>query len=331
MEAIFSRSREYRILIEDYDFSTLNHNKYFTRGGVPLTEISFQAVDFLFDIVTCGMPQFYLANSISMKRVDEIRYKIFLLRTALKIDDDGYVVVSDNIKYLDASEKKFVSYCIGMFITKLISRVIFDYDYLVHYGIVKSYKKVVKAKTVKGKEDRREPDLIAFYRKKDEYSIFEAKGREKLTKGLITSAKGQINVIKKISGLTPDLGVVSVVHPIKEGCRITCSMYDPETNDKEESEVIKDDLFYVYYYPSYELIKENKKGTSWGEFDLELKECVIKCNVAMNQKIYSYFSEYADMAGMMNVKANNRLGDIVKELQDDENDINFEAEWIIKY
>lgn len=326
MESIFSRSREYKILIEDYDFSTLNHNKYFTRGGTLLTEISFPSVDFMFDIATCGMPQFYFSKSVYSKRVDEIRYKIFLMRTALEIDDDGYVVVSEKIKYLDASEKRFVSYCIGMFITKLISRVIFDYDYLVHYGIVKNYKSIEKARDAKGNEDRREPDLIAFYRKKDEYSIFEAKGREKVTKDLITSAKDQIKVVEKISRLLPDMGIVSVAHPIKAGCRIICSMYDPEINDKEESEVTKEDLLYVYYSPIYEMIKENTTGTSCGEFDLELKECVIKCNVAMNQKIYSYFSECADKTA----KKDGRLSGIVTELQNDERDITFEAEWIAK-
>lgn len=80
------------------------------------------------------MPQFYLNKSVFSKRLEEFKYKFYLIQASLKIDNEGHIVVSDNIEYLDASEKVFISYYIAMYITKLISREIFNYDYLVHYG-----------------------------------------------------------------------------------------------------------------------------------------------------------------------------------------------------
>ena len=56
-------------------------------------------------------------------------YKCYLVKMALQVDQNGYIMVSDNIKHLDPSEKSFVSYYIGMFITKIISKKKFGYDY----------------------------------------------------------------------------------------------------------------------------------------------------------------------------------------------------------
>ena len=78
---------------------------------------------------------------------------MYLMQTALEVDQNDFVVVSDNIKYLDTTEKAFISYNIGMFITKLLSNREFGYTYLVHLGVVKKYKNVKLL-------SRRQPDLI---------------------------------------------------------------------------------------------------------------------------------------------------------------------------
>lgn len=323
MGIIFEKNTTYKILIDNYDFDAINEKKYFERAGKKITEISFSAKDFFCDILTCGMPQFYLNRSAFSKRLEELKYKIYLIRASLEIDSEGYVIVSDNIKYLDASEKVFVSYYIGMFITKLISREVFNYDYLVHYGIVKRYKRIGK-----DKDDKREPDLIAFYKRADEYSIFEAKGRQSVKNSLITSAKAQIKAIKSISGLMPDLGVVSVTHPIKEGNRIKCSMYDPKISNEEKGEVAKEELLHLYYYPIYELIRENLIGTSSCEFELELEDGVIKCNINMDNQLFSYFNQCSDMRKQKNSEYERGLKKIVDALSDNEKDVIISVEWM---
>ncbi len=323
MALIFDKIEKYKVLIDYYDFDVVNEKKYFKRGGKKITEIAFQSDEFLIDIITCGMPQFHLRRNIFLKRLDELKYKMYLIRASLEIDKEGYIVVSDNIKYLDSSEKAFVSYYTGMYITKLISREIFDYDYLVHYGIVKNYKSIDR-----DKDDKREPDLIAFCRKKDEYSIFEAKGRQYVQKKMISHAKNQIKSIHGISGLKPDLGVVSVAHPIKEGSRIKCSMYDPKL-EKQETIVTKDELLYLYYLPIYELITENQIDESTScEFEVNWDKRGIKFRVKMDKELFDFFKENTNRAIRSDEMQNGRLCKIIDKINDNRVDVGVMAEWI---
>lgn len=222
--------------------------------------------------------------------------------------------------------KCFISYYIGMFITKLISREIFNYDYLVHYGIVRNYKSIRKDKGY----NNGEPDLIAFCRNKDKYSVFEAKGRQYVKNKMLISAKNQIKVIKTISGLRPNLGVVSVTHPIKEGCRLKCSLYDPEINNEEKVKVTKEELLYLYYYPIYELIRENLIDTSYCKFELALEEGVIMCSIKMDDEMFSYFSQGSDEISSKNKECVSRLSGIVENLSANREDVIIKAEWIAK-
>jgi len=274
---------------------------------------------------------FYLKKVFS-RRSEEFKYKIFLMRVALEVDDDGYVVVSDNIKYLDASEKVFVSYYVGMFITKLMSREIFKYDYLVHYGIVKRYKTIGR-----DKGDKKEPDLIAFNRKSDSYSVFEAKGRQNVQSSMIVSAKGQINSVRTISGLTKDMGIVAVAHPIKEGCRLRCSMYDPVLNNEDEIEVTKEELLYLYYYPIYELIMENiqdridmldRTDMSSCEINLKMDNGIINCSIEMDKELFGCFVRYSKMINKKKGAWEEGLKKIAGRVDDLEKDITFTSKWI---
>ena len=219
-----------------------------------------------------------------MQRSEEINYKIFLKRAALEVDDDGYIIVSDKIKYLDFSERVFVAYYIGMFMTKVVSRVIFNYDYLVHFGIVEQYKKVVRGS--------REPDLVGFNNKSDVYSLFEAKGRKKIKPSMINNAKKQLNSVRYISGMEPLVRVVCVSHPIEEGKRITCSMYDPQPKENINPPVSKGELLYLYYLPIYELIIENGAGEASCSFLLdENGEHKMRIHIEMPKKLFEFFSE----------------------------------------
>ena len=282
---LFDKISNYKMKIEYFDFPKKLEKKFFERSGKKIIEISFSSEDLLYDIVTCGMPEFWINKSCHRKRSEEIKYKIYLMRTALEVDNDGYIVISDNIKYLDSSEKNFISYYIGMFMTKLVSREIFGYEYLVHLGIVCTYKKVVRA--------NKEPDLVGFKKKKDEYSLFEAKGRQVVRQKMIADAKDQIKSVSYINGVKPFVGVVCVAHPIKEENRVVCSMYDPIPDEEGKIDVSKSELLYLYYLPIYELIREKGSGEtycsiSFDEVDAKNMECQIK----MSEELFDFFTEH---------------------------------------
>lgn len=282
---LFSCSQNYRMEIDHYGFPKNLENIFFVLSGKVITEISFTDADLLYDIVTCGMPEFWINKSCVRKRLEEIKYKIYLMRTALEVDDDGYIIVSDNIKYLDSSEKNFISYYIGMFMTKLISRKIFHYEYLVHLGIVSTYKKVVRF--------NKEPDLVGFNKKGNKYALFEAKGRQVVRPKMVMDAKNQINAVKYINGKKPSVGVVCVAHPIKEGSRVVCSIYDPIPDENGKIDVSIGELLYLYYLPIYELIQEQGGGETYCNiyYD-EVNEKKMECRIEMSKELFDFFNEH---------------------------------------
>ena len=296
---LFSSSTTYKINVEYHHFQ----NKKLI--NINLNELTFSSDAFLCHIITCGMPQFYCTNQINKSRFNEMMYKIYLVINALEADDEGYLTVSDNIKYLDSSEKSFISYSIGMFITKLISGEDknFAYDYLVHLSIVKKYKKI-------NMSERQEPDLIGFKRNSNEYAIFEAKGRSRqIETGALQNAKAQIKSINCISSLKPTIGIVCVTHPIRAGERIICSMYDPELNTRDMVKIRKEEMIYLYYLPVYELIKERGNGQA---------QCIIPINnrsycIRMPESLYDFFSEY-DEFSKLTVNVGKKLNEIIQAI-----------------
>lgn len=286
-ERLFDRISNYKIKIEHYDFPEKLEKKFFEKSGMNIIEITFSAEDLLYDIATCGMPAFWINESAHKKRFEEIMYKIYLMRTALEVDNDGYIIVSDNIKYLDPSEKNFISYYIGMFTTKLVSREIFGYDYLVHLGIVSIYKKIVR--------DKKKPDLVGFKKKEDEYSLFEAKGRQSIRLSMINNAKAQIKSVAYINGKKPFVGVVCVTHPIKEGYKLVCSLYDPIPDEDGRIDVNKSELLYLYYLPIYELIKEKGNGKTFCNIYFnEINDKNMKFQLKMSEELFKFFTEHSN-------------------------------------
>jgi len=279
----YNMNASYKINLECYDYSGRGYYLYDKRV------FDFSAVELQHHIVTCGMPRTYFTKQVKNERKNEILYKMYLMQTALEVDQNDFVVVSDNIKYLDTTEKAFISYNIGMFITKLLSNREFGYTYLVHLGVVKKYKNVKLL-------SRRQPDLIGFNIQSNNYSIFEAKGRcsKNISPKTLFNARKQINSVDCIDKLKLKEGVICVAHPIQEGCRIICSVYRDFTLGQEEKvdntkkiKISTEELLYLYYAPIYELVKEEKENG-----DLFIDE--ISCRVKMPKEIYKLFKKYLD-------------------------------------
>lgn len=242
---VLSVKETYKILIEYSDFNCSDIMKYFNG----MTELEFTGEELYEAVITCGMPFFYLTRNTFKKREEEIIYKIYLLNTALKVDQ-GYLVFSDKMDYLDSTERGYLNYYVGMFITKLVSSKIFGFDYLVHLSIAKRYMSIKF-------NSKKQPDLIAFNIRDDCYSIFEAKGRTRLDARMLKTAKEQVQAIKWISGSRHSNGIVSAVHPF-DGI-VKCHLKDPETKEKNNFDISKIRLIWLYYEPIYLLLKESNE------------------------------------------------------------------------
>ena len=283
---MLSKRKKYKILIDYSNFNNQDTKRYFNG----MTELEFTGKELYESVITCGMPYFLLTEKKRILRKEEIMYKIYLLNTALEVNSHRYLIFSKKMRYLDSTECAYVNYYIGMFITKLVSSKIFRFDYLVHLNIVKRYK------SVKFNSPKR-PDLIAFNKRVDIYSIFEAKGRgrTRLDDRTLRTAKEQVQAIKYVNGSKPLNGIVSaVVHDVEN--KVKCCLRDPEPKGSEILNIPKFLLIWLYYEPIYLLLKEKEKN---------IKKCVddyidvpirIKDNetltISMNTKLYWLLREY---------------------------------------
>lgn len=235
---------------------------------------------------------FFLLKKNRILREEEIKYKTCLLNAALEVNSHGYLIFSNKMRYLDSTECAYVNYYIGMFITKLVSSKIFRFDYLVHLNIVKRYMNVKF-------NSRQRPDLIAFNKYVNIYSIFEAKGRSRLGNRTLINAKKQVQAIKWVNGLKPLNGIVSaVVHDVNN--KVKCYLRDPEPEGSEILNIPRFGLIWLYYEPIYLLFKEEEKEKNIEEYAGYINVPIrIQDNetltISMNTKLYCLLREYEEL------------------------------------
>lgn len=282
---MLSAREKYKILIDYSDFNNQDTKTYFNG----MTELEFTGAELYESVITCGMPYFLLTNKIFISRLEEIMYKFYLLNTALEVNSHRYLICSKKMCYLDSTECAYVNYYIGMFITKLVSSKIFGFNYLVHLNIVKGYM------SVKFNSPKR-PDLIAFNKDVNIYSIFEAKGRSRFDKRTLIKAKKQVQAIKCVNGSKPSNGIVSVVAHNAES-EVKCYLRDPEPKGSETLNIPKSLLIWLYYEPIYLLFKEEKNIEKYAN----CMNAPIRINdnetltISMNKKLYYLLHEYEEL------------------------------------
>ncbi len=285
---MLSLRKKYKILINYSNFNYQDTKTYFNG----MTELEFTGAELYESVITCGMPYFLLTEKNRILREEEIMYKFYLLNTALEVNSHGYLIFSNKMRYLDSTECNYVNYYIGMFITKLVSSKIFGFDYLVHLNIVKRYK------SVKFNSPKR-PDLIAFNKYVNIYSIFEAKGRTRLDDRTLRKAKKQVQAIKYVNGSKPLNGIVSAVaHDAKS--RVKCYLRDPEPEGSEILNIPKFLLIWLYYEPIYLLFKEEEKEKNIEKYGYYINVPIrIKDNetltISMNIELYCLLRRYEEL------------------------------------
>lgn len=284
---MLSLRKKYKISIDYSDFNIHDAKRYFNG----MTELEFTGKELYESVITCSMPYFLLTAKILISRKEEIKYKTYLLNTALEVNSHRYLIFSNKMCYLDSTECAYVNYYIGMFITKLVSSKIFGFDYLVHLNIIKRYMGVKF-------NSRKRPDLIAFNKNANIYSIFEAKGRTRLDNKTLINAKKQTQAIKLINMSKPSNGIVSaVVHGAEN--KVKCYLRDPEPEGSEILNIPRSLLIWLYYEPIYLLFKEEEKEKNIEKY-ANCMNAPIRINdnetltISMNTKLYQLLSEYEE-------------------------------------
>lgn len=234
-----------------FDYDSCDTTKY---RDLAANELIFTSEELLHAVITCGMPQYYLTDSVNVRRKDELLYKISILQCALDEQPDpsdprrNILVFSENLRYLDPSEKAALSYYIGMFFTKLISSKIFHVQYLVHLSIAQMNHTI----TFQGNN---RPDLIGYNLRYGNYSVFEAKGRIRFVRSTLNNAYKQTQTIQYISGQKPSLRAANMTY-FKRNV-LHSYICDPEGNGDLSIDFSPEKVLRQYYQPVYELISAN--------------------------------------------------------------------------
>lgn len=168
----------------------------------------------------------------------DIMSRAMLVWTSLK-SSGGYLEKSSVYQDMDPTEKGFVSFSLGMAISKLFMSKLLNVHWLVH---VANINNSIKTRT----KTQSRPDLIGLTTKK-EFVIVEAKGRSNgFNLKAQTKAKEQTKVISTIDSKNPKLRVASQCYfdDFLEVC-----IEDPEDIIQDAIEVETDfNIYFEKYY-----------------------------------------------------------------------------------
>ena len=169
----------------------------------------------------------------------EIINRAMLIWTSLKLESN-FLQKTDVYKEMDPTEKVFVSFSLGMTMSKLLACRLLGVHWLQHVAYVN--KNISTRKTTRSR-----PDLIGLNKRHD-FVVFEAKGRSnKYDDAAQITAKNQTKVISKISGRYPVLRVACQSY-FDENLRVY--IQDPEDISINSLEVETDLNHYLKGYYS---------------------------------------------------------------------------------
>lgn len=191
-----------------YSISLVIEDDNETGLGSETVELEFTNKELLHAILTCGMPIQRLSCAYMDKRKMEIIYKIFLVETALDVEGDR-LKKSPRMMYLDSSEKSMISYYLGMFFTKLLSKKLYGIDYLTHLNTIEKIQGEGFLDSFNGKW---RPDMIGYKVADDTWSIWEAKGGSNRRAPALKIGCEQAGEIKTVNQKCPQPAAVCMTY-----------------------------------------------------------------------------------------------------------------------
>lgn len=215
-----------------------------------MVELEFTNMELLHAVITCGMPIQRLTPAYMNTRKMEILYKMFLVETALEVNGDR-LQKSKRTAYLDSSEKSVISYYLGMFFTKLISRKMFNVDYLTHLNTI---ERTYGGGFIDYFDNEWRPDMIGYCMAEDSWSVWEAKGGSNKRIQALDKGSQQVAAIASVNGQKPDPAAVCMTY--YDHGYLCAIVRDPEGNEGEHLDISEENYFKSYYKPVFELFQE---------------------------------------------------------------------------
>lgn len=247
------RKEIYSIDLYEEPHKISDHNKLFTET------LTFTGLELIEAIVSAGMPDVYLTRNEKRNRREEIWFKVRLFEAYVVSSAGGRLSFdTSRKKYLDSTEVGAINYWIGMVLITVLGQKKYDYDFMVHLSMIKSFSSKIYVKkrpffSANGKITFKSPDLLAINILKNTYGIFESKGYSNYNKKAMEHGYKQAKSIKKINGNPPENRLVVMVQTGSK--EILIIEKDPEGGNCEIN--VDLDFLYLYHFlPIVELIME---------------------------------------------------------------------------
>ena len=178
---------EDKIYTMSLETESVNRDSGLTNNTI---ELEFTNKELLHAIVTCGMPIQRLTAAFPEKKRFEFLYKLFLVETALDAEGDR-LKKSKKIAYLDSSEKSVISYYMGMFFTKMISRRLYGSEYLTNLNLIETpdHKEFIDFFASEWR-----PEMIGYRPDADAWNVWEAKGGSNYREQALKKGADQLKV-----------------------------------------------------------------------------------------------------------------------------------------
>jgi len=260
-----SREEEYYVDLSEELEDKSEHRVKFT------SVFRFSGRDLLWAIIVSGMPDTYLKSTYVKKRSEQIRFKIYLFETFVTSKEGKLFFDFSQKSYLDSTEIGAINYWIGMILITLLGIKKYNYQFMVHYSMVKYFAvklDIEKAICISsGKKSTLLPDLIAVDNKN--FGVFESKGYSRYSSKAMEHGWEQAKSIETINGKKPTHKLVVMTETGKaEGIKLI------EKDPDGGSVTLEVDLDFLYLYhliPIVELIKEIDDMEKHTKGDIEKK------------------------------------------------------------
>jgi hypothetical protein len=212
--------------------------------GVNTLQIDWH--DLIWSAITVGKRNNAQITKNGIFSVYEIINRASLIWSSLKVES-GHLSKTDIYVEMDPTEKVFVSFSIGMTISKLFSSKLLNTPWLEHVANIDQRIRV-------NKRTKSRPDLIGLNSRK-EFIIVEAKGRtSKYSNTAQKKAKEQAKVISNIAGTMPVLRVASQSYFTDH---LEVYFEDPEEVVEKPLEIITDvNSYFKSYYGLFKNLSE---------------------------------------------------------------------------
>lgn len=216
-------------------------------------ELEFSNKELLHAVITCGMPVQRMTAGYFSKKKLELIYKLFLVETALDTEGDR-LKKAKRIAYLDSSEKSVMSYYMGMFLTKLISKRLYDTDYLTHLNLI---EKMNGEGFIDFFDSEWRSDMIGLKTEDSSWSVWEAKGGSNRREQALKKGSQQALTIESINGSGPDPAAVCMTY-YDHGflCGVVRETGHIQVKNREKVQFDEQAFYRAYYNPIRELFME---------------------------------------------------------------------------